>query len=316
MTTHRAGTGRRRAFGATDLFWLLFIIGLLISILLPSLARAREIAKRAVCSANLKGLGTGMRVYAYDNEDWFPIHYFERTPSDTPNDHGVRWVGMMGSNDELKITQATSRTVSPHASHASRSLFLLVIDGTCTAKQFICPSSDDHEDELRNWQGQYEVAAQPGTNRFDFRGYNNLSYGYQLPFGPNAVPSSRLDARCAVSADKGPYYGPGGAGLDGTVPDARSAAQPPQNMSADMLLQQRDKFWKPYNSRNHRGEGQNVLFADGHVEFLKRPLVGVNRDNIYTLQDGFSRASTFMGIVQGPGETLGPLTQTDSFIVP
>ena len=36
------------------------------------------------------------------------------------------------------------------------------------------------------------------------------------------------------------------------------------------------------NSRNHNGDGQNVLYADGHVEFQNNPFCGVNRDNIYT----------------------------------
>ena len=36
------------------------------------------------------------------------------------------------------------------------------------------------------------------------------------------------------------------------------------------------------NSRNHKSEGQNVLFNDGHVEWCKTPFVGYARDNIYT----------------------------------
>ena len=42
-----------------------------------------------------------------------------------------------------------------------------------------------------------------------------------------------------------------------------------------------------YNSGNHggqgAGDGQNVLFADGHVDFELTPIVGVDHDNIYTL---------------------------------
>ena len=42
--------------------------------------------------------------------------------------------------------------------------------------------------------------------------------------------------------------------------------------------------WNNYNSGNHTGEGQSVLFVDGHVEFVRKPIVGVNNDNIYTIQ--------------------------------
>ncbi len=36
------------------------------------------------------------------------------------------------------------------------------------------------------------------------------------------------------------------------------------------------------NSLNHGRDGQNVLFGDGHVEFVTTPFCGVKRDNIYT----------------------------------
>ena len=48
------------------------VVALLVSILLPSLARARELAKRTVSSANLRGIGRGMYIYANDHEERFP----------------------------------------------------------------------------------------------------------------------------------------------------------------------------------------------------------------------------------------------------
>ena len=192
MATSRvdsSGAGRR-AFTLPDLFWLIFILALLISILLPSLSRARELAKRAVCAANLRGIGQGMYIYANDNEEWFPQHYYEPTYDNAkrPPEHGVRWVGTMGSNDFLSNTEVTSKTKSPTRSHPSRSLFLMVISGMSSMKQFVCPSSGDKEDHLRNYGTGRDVAAQPGVNRFDFRGYPWQSYGYQLPYGEKAKP--------------------------------------------------------------------------------------------------------------------------------
>lgn len=317
----------RRAFGLPDFMWLLFFLALLIAILLPSFARARELAKRAVCAANLRGIGQSIHIYSNDNWEWFPHHYYETTYRQTAGrrEHGVRWVGTMGSNDFLKITEDTARK-SPKRNHPSRSLFLLITQGSSTTKQFICPSSGDVEDELRNHavssRDPTRGAAQPGINRFDFRGYNTLSYGYQLPYGDKGRPTQNLDVRMAIMADKGPYYAAGGAGLAGTntVRDKRSDVSPPEawaQRSERDILTTDSKNWRPYNSRNHRGEGQNVLYIDDHVDFNKRPLVGINNDNIYTIQSSTAdRLSTLIGLVPNAEQTYGPLTSTDSFIVP
>ena len=45
---------------------------ILVSILLPALSRARELAKRAVCASNLRIIGQNLHIYANDNGDWFP----------------------------------------------------------------------------------------------------------------------------------------------------------------------------------------------------------------------------------------------------
>ncbi len=311
----------RRAFSLPDLFWIIFIILLLVAILLPSLSREREITKRAVCSTNLRGLAQACKIYSNDNQDWYPHHpYFQAKPDpEKPRDHGVQWVGTMGSNDFLKITE--SSMMSPKKNHPSRSLFMFVIDGTCTAKQFLCPSAGDAEDDLRNYTNNVSVASQPGADRFDFAGYHCLSYGYQLPYGPKAKPNENLDPRMVIMADKGPYYTVGGEGLPGThtIRDQRSNVEPPQawaSRGADGILGIGLDEWRPFNSRSHQREGQNVQFQDGHVSFEKRPIVGVNYDNIYTLQADFNPVATMIGLMPDPTQTIGPLTQTDSFIVP
>lgn len=49
------------------------IIGLLISILLPSLHAAREQSRTVKCIANLKGIGSTMLMYLTEHDDWFPF---------------------------------------------------------------------------------------------------------------------------------------------------------------------------------------------------------------------------------------------------
>ena len=72
----RAVAGRGRAFTLIELLVVLAIITLLVSILLPSLKRAREQAKAAVCLANLKGICTASNAYATADpaESATPVH--------------------------------------------------------------------------------------------------------------------------------------------------------------------------------------------------------------------------------------------------
>ena len=72
---------KRKGFTLIELLVVVAIIALLISILLPSLARARELTKRSVCMANLRGIGSGCVIYSNDNNEWFPMSYFAENMS-------------------------------------------------------------------------------------------------------------------------------------------------------------------------------------------------------------------------------------------
>jgi prepilin-type N-terminal cleavage/methylation domain-containing protein len=70
--------GQRAAFTLIELLVVISIISLLISILLPSLSRAREQAKGVHCLARLKDIGNGIAAYENISEGklppsrWFP----------------------------------------------------------------------------------------------------------------------------------------------------------------------------------------------------------------------------------------------------
>jgi len=69
-----AGANRATARGFTliELLVVVAIMALLISILLPALATAKQRAKEVVCLTRLNQIYVGMQGYASDNADWLP----------------------------------------------------------------------------------------------------------------------------------------------------------------------------------------------------------------------------------------------------
>lgn len=64
---------RVRSFTLIELLVVIAIIGILVSILLPSLARAREKTKRAVCLSEIRQLGLFAFLYSDDNNGILPL---------------------------------------------------------------------------------------------------------------------------------------------------------------------------------------------------------------------------------------------------
>lgn len=62
----------RRGFTLIELLVSVAIIGILMAILLPALARAREAARRASCANNLHQLTVAMKMYASENDEFWP----------------------------------------------------------------------------------------------------------------------------------------------------------------------------------------------------------------------------------------------------
>jgi prepilin-type N-terminal cleavage/methylation domain-containing protein len=332
---------KRKGFTLIELLVVVAIIALLISILLPSLARARELAKRAVSRANMRGIGQSCYIYANDNRERFPVANYELKATTDRYVPGNDYLVQMGK--ETAITDPftdTNDTAQRQELSVSRAMFLLIIAGANSPKQYINPSASDTVDDLRNDEGTNEYAANPGQDRFDFKGYNRFSYGYQHPYNRVAPPDTDMDVRMALGADKGPWVDSGSndgwAGSTATTGlDASSTANRPMNgiNTLDDILAQSNEQWRPYNSRNHNGEGQSILFIDGHVDFEQKPIVGPNQDNIYTRVDAddpsdLTDDDAIIDYMKGRGievasngtittsKAEGPLTSTDSFIVP
>ncbi|MFM9956516.1 MAG: DUF1559 domain-containing protein [Phycisphaerales bacterium] len=59
-----------------DLLVSIVVMSLLVAILLPSLVSANEMARRAKCASNIRQLGLGVQMYAYDFADIVPQSRF------------------------------------------------------------------------------------------------------------------------------------------------------------------------------------------------------------------------------------------------
>ena len=269
---------KRKAFTLIELLVVVAIIALLISILLPSLSRARELSKRLVCASNVKGMGTAFKIYANDYDEAWPVPAFKESTSTY-----IKWnreqvaigyepyaEGSAEKPGRLSPSytgdEAASGGTGTETLSVTRAMWMMVRSGDVTAKSFICPSSGNQIDSDQNVDLYY-----------DFKSSGNISYGYQVPYGPfDSRPSEAVDPRMAVGGDRGPYYSGGSKPSSNTNWNSTSGV--------DALSPQE---WKPYNSPNHggtgSGEGQNVLFGDGHATFEKTPLAGIDNDNIYTL---------------------------------
>lgn len=97
---------QKRAFTLVELLVVIGIIALLISILLPSLNKARAAAKEVMCQSNLRQIGIGLMLYADQNKGVFPADSDPRY-GNTDGDRPARSLGWW-DDPSLWINAASS----------------------------------------------------------------------------------------------------------------------------------------------------------------------------------------------------------------
>jgi prepilin-type N-terminal cleavage/methylation domain-containing protein/prepilin-type processing-associated H-X9-DG protein len=274
---------RRVGFTLVELLVVIGIIALLISILLPSLNRARETANRIKCASNLRQFGQSLLLYAGENKGRYPRTYYvpgapltDAAPAFTQTGAGAAnpFGGLKGFVGTNNVTAA---------------IFLLIRTQDITPEVFICPSSN----AVRETFGGGSNSAESRSNFTTLP--DNLSYSIANPYPDQAAVdlgyrySSLNGAEFGLAAD----FNPGKQGnYDVTLPGPNSGA-------GDM---------KMANSANHSGQGENVLFGDGHVDFALNPFCGSRRDNVYTVSgsiDGsVTTSATIVGSPKWPGDSV------------
>jgi prepilin-type N-terminal cleavage/methylation domain-containing protein len=90
-------------FTLIELLLVVAIIGILVTLLMPSLTKARNKARIAVCLSNQRQMSQGTQYYLKDNKERYPFAKFSGADGNT----GRHWVGKKGTagSYSVKVTQ-------------------------------------------------------------------------------------------------------------------------------------------------------------------------------------------------------------------
>jgi len=281
---------KRKGFTLVELLVVIGIIALLISILLPSLNRARETANRVKCSSNLKQIGLAIQLYANENKGAYPRTYY-LAGSNLTNwfiaTGSTSFGGTSGSSSSDPFVGGASNVVG--VNNITAAMFLLLRTQQLSSEVFTCPSSSAEKDGFLNGNVQ---------DQSNFTNLKlNLSYSIANPYPNNTAINSgyklntSTNPELAVMSDINPGTAASTQYNPLTVTSTSSATQ-----------------MATANTRNHGGDGQNVMFADGHVEWVTNPFCGINRDNIFRANGTTS--------YDGTSGNLSPADLNDAVLLP
>ena len=323
------GIGRsnpKTGFTLIELLVVISIVAILISILLPALAMARELADRAVCMANVRGIIQSMTIYAQSNSGFFPAQacrgggppgtwvnngpYQQAYGPTAPAVVELNWYHTSPVNNAVPLAQ----------------FWILVLQGYTTPASFICPSDPlaqgpsleyFRSGAMLQYYGQFGNLPSIGMPPPWETNYNGAGESYSLAFpwpwysgGWGTTPgpwwtAAGMNSQTSLVCDMAPIDNNNGDGPGAGVYQRITTTLPTANTFGPYI----------YNSGNHAGDGQNVGFGDDHVTWETSPYVGQNGDNIFTYTTATGAVngttdSSQVGLSNLYSSTLGPEIQT------